>query len=33
VPEPPLDPLQPALQGGRLDRIVMRQAFGVLAEP
>src|SRR3954469_8519151 len=33
VPEPPFDPLQAALQRSSLDGVVVRQAFGVLAEP
>jgi hypothetical protein len=33
VPEPPLNPLQPVLQGDCFDGIVVRQALGVLPEP
>ena len=32
VPEPPLDPVQPALQRQGFDGAVMRQALGVLAQ-
>jgi hypothetical protein len=33
VPQPPLDPLQPVLQGDCFDGIVVRQTLGVLPEP
>ena len=33
VPQPPLDPLQPVLQGSRFNGIVVRQALGVLTKP
>ena len=32
MPQPPLDPLQPILQGGCFDGIVVGQALGVLPE-
>jgi len=33
VPQPPLDRLQPVLQGSRFKGIVVRQALGVLTKP
>jgi hypothetical protein len=33
VPQPPLDPLQPILQGGCFKGVVVSQALGVLPEP